>query len=144
MTQTEKSRAVVQRYLAAMDEGKLDAACDLVAEGLVNHAAIPEAQGRAGLRVIADKVREAFPDARFRVHDVIADGDRVAVRLTFTGTHTGPLRFVRIPLPATGRHVEVDHVHVFRVDGERIVEHWGLRDDLVQLRQLGIERVPGT
>ena len=54
--QTEKSRALVNRYFAAVNARDIDALTDLVAEGLVNHAALPEAQGRNGMRNIFEKL----------------------------------------------------------------------------------------
>ena len=137
-TQTEQSRALVRRYLDAMNAHDIDALCALVAEGLVNHAAIPEAQGRQGMRKIVEKLGKAFPDATFKVEDVIAENDRVVCRLVFSGTHTGDLDFVRWPIKATGRRVEIDHLHVFRVKDDKIVESWACRDDLGLVRQLGV------
>lgn len=145
MTQTEKNRALVARYLEAINTRDIDAATALVAEGLVNHAAIPEAQGRAGLRKIFEKASKAFPDAKFTCEDVIADGDRVMARGKMSGTNTGDLEFTRWPLKATGRRFEVGHVHIFRIqstsEGDKIVEHWGYRDDFAMLGQLGVKAV---
>lgn len=137
MSTTDQSRDVVLRYVQALNAADLEAALAQCAEGLVNHAAIPEAQGRDGLRVIFSKLRRAFPDARFDVKDVIAENDRVVVRGVMTGTNTGDITFVRLPMRATGRRVEVEHLHVFRVHGDKIVEHWACRDDFALLRQLG-------
>jgi steroid delta-isomerase-like uncharacterized protein len=141
MTQTEKSREIVTRYLEAINARDIDAATSLVSEGLVNHAALPEAQGRAGLRMIFEKLGKAFPDAKFTVEDVIVDGNRVVARGKMAGTNTGDLEFTRWPLKATGRRIEVGHVHVFRVEGDKIVEHWGYRDDFAMMRQLGVSGV---
>ena len=137
-TKIEHSKAVVRRFVDAMSRRDIEAAAGLVAEGLVNHAAIPEAQGRAGMRVIAAKLFSAFPDAAYALEEMFAEGDRVCCRTTFTGTHTGALEFVRMPLAATGRTVRNEAIHVYRVEGDSIVEHWACRDDMAMLRQLGV------
>lgn len=142
MSDTEKNRALVRRYIDAMNERDTNALTALVSDGLINHAALPEAQGRSGLRVIVEKLGKAFPDGKFVVEDVIAENDRVVCRMTFTGTNSGDLDFSRFPLRATGRRVQFEHLHVFRVEGDAIVEHWGYRDDFAMMRQLGI--TPGA
>jgi steroid delta-isomerase-like uncharacterized protein len=142
MNQTEKNRALIRTYVDAMNSHNIDAATALVTEGLVNHAAIPEAQGRAGFRRIAEKMNKAFPDGAFRVEDVIAENDRVVARMVFTGTQTGDIEFTRFPVKATGRRVEVDHVHVFRIEGDKVAEHWACRDDVGLMRQLGVLKEP--
>ena len=78
--------------------------------------------------------RAAFPDARFTVEDMIAEGDRVAARLTMRGTHLGPLNGV----PPTGRAVVVSGMSIERVADGRIVEGWNENDALGLLQQLGV------
>jgi predicted ester cyclase len=68
---------------------------------------------------------------------VISDGEKVVVRGTASGRHTGaggPLR----NLPITERDFRVQHIHIFRVAGGKIAEHWACCDDLGQLVQLGL------
>lgn len=77
--------------------------------------------------------REAFPDARFTVEDMVAEGDVVAARLTMRGTHQGPLNGI----PATGREVVVTGMSFERVVDGRIVEGWNENDALGMLAQLG-------
>lgn len=57
------------------------------------------------------------------------------------GTHAGPLEFVNAPLAGTGRSFTTTHIHIFRVAGGKIVEHWAERDDLGLMKQLGV--LPG-
>ena len=84
--------------------------------------------------------RTAFPDARFTVEDLIAEGDRVAARLTMRGTHLGPMNGV----PATGRAVVVTGMSIERVANGRIVEGWNQNDALGLLTQLGVLPPPPT
>ena len=65
---------------------------------------------------------------------MIAEDDRVVVRLTMSGTHTGEF----FGIPPTGRRVTVPGAHILRVAGGKVAEHWGANDDLWFLRQLGV------
>jgi predicted ester cyclase len=78
----------------------------------------------------------AVPDSRWDVSDVLADRDRVAIRITWSGTYIGAhFRGWTIPAPAK---FAVEHVHIYRVAAGRLTEHWVVRDDLAMLRQLGV------
>ena len=131
------NRDLVRQSLDAFNRHDVDAAVDLVAEDLVNHSAIPEAQGRAGLFSIWEKLWTAFPDLAWTCEDVVAEGDRVVCRMRMRGSNTGPLRFARMPLPATGRTIDSEAIHIFRVADGKIVELWAQRDEVGMLRQLG-------
>ena len=135
---TNANKALVQRHFDALNAGDIDGFAATMAEDAINHAAVPQAQGRAGGRSIASKLRRAFPDMRVTVDDTIAEGDRVVCRVTVTGTHQGPLDFVKFPLAPTGKRFRTTHIHVFRVAGGAIVEHWAERDAVGMLQQLGV------
>ena len=137
MSMQAENKDLVRRWVKAMNDRDLDALLRDVAPNLVNHGAIPEAQGADGLRRIVGKVWEAMPDQRLTCEDVLADGDKVVCRVTLEGTQTGPLAFLRTPLPATGKACKSEQIHIFRVAGGKIVEHWVGRDDIGMLRQLG-------
>jgi predicted ester cyclase len=65
---------------------------------------------------------------------MIAEGDRVATKKTFTGTHAGDLG----EIAATGNRVTLQYVDIMRVRNGRIVEHWLSMDQLSLLQQLGV------
>ena len=79
-------------------------------------------------------LRAAFGSLRFEVEDEIAEGDKVVQVATMSGRHTGPLAG-REP---TGKKFAVRHVYIWRIADGKIVEHWGSRDDLGLLTQLGL------
>jgi predicted ester cyclase len=134
----DSNKDLIVRQFEAFNAGDIDGFAEGIAEDAVNHAAIPQAQGRAGARSIATKLRCAFPDMHITVDDVVAEGDKIVCRLTATGTHEGRLDFVKFQLPATGKRFRVTHIHVFRIAGGKVVEHWAERDDLGLLQQLGV------
>jgi len=63
----------------------------------------------------------ALTDPSFEIQDLVADGDRVVARSTLSFTHSGPL----FGVPATGRRYSFTQIEMWRVEGGRIVEHWG-------------------
>jgi predicted ester cyclase len=80
------------------------------------------------------QLHSTFGELRFDVEDEIAEGDKVVQLVTMSGRHAGPL-MGREP---TGRRFAVRHVYIWRIADGRIAEHWGSRDDLGMLRQLGL------
>ena len=86
-------------------------------------------------------VLDIGPDTHYHIDDIIAEGDKVAVRMTVSGTHTGPIR----DIPPTGKRISVDYVHWFRLADGKVAELWAVRDDLNEadlrgavLRQVGL------
>ncbi len=105
------------------------------AADMVNHAAIPEAQGAEGMRGLTRKLFAAFPDLTVKTEDIVAEGDRVIMRATFEGTQTGALEF-KHPLPASGKHMRIEQIHSFRFKDGKIVETWMTMDKQDLMKQL--------
>jgi len=103
---------------------------------------------RALIAKIVETWRTAFPDLRFEVDDEVVQRDAVVHLITCTGTHEGRFEHPAVGvLPPTGRSFKVDHMHIHRVRAGQIVHHWGTRNDLAMLQQLGVEiitRTPAT
>lgn len=76
----------------------------------------------------------AFPDLRVRIDDIVAEGDLVAVRATWTGTHRGPLP--SMPLPVTNRSFKFPGMVFWRVRDGKILERWATIDRLALQQQL--------
>jgi predicted ester cyclase len=118
--------------------GELDeeAARTYIAPDFVDHEASPGvAGGPAGYLSTARYMRGAFSEARWQVDDfLVADTfDKFACRVTFSGVHTGDF----LGIAPTGREVKVQHLHFYRVENGQAKEHWGARDELTLLRQIG-------
>ncbi len=129
------ARRFVEEVLARGDVGAID---ELVAPDFVDHQPFPGAPPtREGLFEALPLFRAAFPDGTFVIEDLFGEGDRVALRTTFRGTHHGEYAGV----PATGQAVEFTAIDILRIAGGRMAEHWGLADDLGLLMQLGV--MPG-
>lgn len=74
----------------------------------------------------------------FTINDVIAEGDRVVVRWTNEGTHIGEFA----GMPATGRTFSISGIDIYRVEGDKLAEHWHVVDQLSMLGQLGLLPAP--
>jgi steroid delta-isomerase-like uncharacterized protein len=130
----EENKALIRRFIEeAWNEHNQSIIEEVVAPDYLNHAAPPEHQrGIAGAKRTLDWLVAAFPDTRFDIEDIIADGDLVAIRGTNSGTHEGEFAGIS----PTGKHYAVEHMHWFRVAGGKIAEHWVVRDDLGMRQQL--------
>jgi steroid delta-isomerase-like uncharacterized protein len=88
--------------------------------------------GVDGVKQFFSMFRDAFPDVTVEIDEMVAEGDRVAVATTFTGTHEGELMGVA----PTGRRVSVTGIDIVRVADGKIAEHRGLTDIVGLMRQL--------
>jgi steroid delta-isomerase-like uncharacterized protein len=108
-----------------------------VAEDVVFHDQVRAGDlppGRAGVLEVMERMFTATPDLTMHVHQVLADGDMVAVRYTATGTHTGEFN----GFPPTGRAVRFEGIAIVRLEDGRIVEGWQEADELGLARRLGL------
>ncbi len=139
MAAEENKIAFRRTYDELLNQGNLAMADDVISPDFVNHEAPPgHNQGPDSMRALAGMLRSAFPDLHFTIEELIAEGDLVAGRLTMRGTHDGPL----MGMPPTGRPVEQARMHFVRFRDGKAIEHWGVRDDVGMLRQLGLMPEP--
>jgi predicted ester cyclase len=92
-----------------------------------------EVRGPEGVMALHHALMPAFPDMELPLHDFVAEGEKVLVRLTIHATHTGPFG----DLEPTGRRIEVPVLDLFQIRDGVFVEHWAQLDNLGMLRQLG-------
>ena len=113
------------------DDSVLD---ELVAEDMVNHAAGP--QGREGLRRILQTIDVDLGPVSFEQHHIIAEDDLVVQHVTLHGTHRASTMPLLDGMPVSGRAAAWTFIHIWRVAGGMIVEHWACRDDMGLVEQL--------
>ena len=80
----------------------------------------------------------AFPDQQWTIHDLVAEGDRVAARFTMRATHTGEFQGI----PATGRSISVWAFTIYRIADGKIAEEWAEFDAMGMMQQLGVIPAP--
>ncbi|NEA99235.1 flavin reductase [Streptomyces sp. SID13726] len=136
MTHTlDRSSLLRSAWRAAWDQGKVDALDDLLSPAYVRRRGpAGAAQSRDQFKDSIRAVREAFPDLRTEIEDVVEDGDRMAVRWRSTGRHTGAF----LGVPPTGKPVEISGATFARFDGTAVAEEWVTFDSRQLLEALGI------
>jgi steroid delta-isomerase-like uncharacterized protein len=136
----EGNKAVLRRLIEEVyNEGNLDVVDALMAPDIFDHAAVPEHQhGIDAFKHVMEWVREFSSDVHYDIDDILSEGEKVAVRMTQSGTHTGTVRGI----PPTGKRFSVDYVHWFRLANGKVAEMWAVRDDLTRLEQLDLIPAP--
>ena len=84
-------------------------------------------------------VEAGLSDYQIVIEDVIAEGDKVVVRISEGGVHTGEL----LGIPATGKRFQGTGIHIVRLENGKIAEHWREQDTLGTMQQLGVVSVLG-
>jgi predicted ester cyclase len=133
--------ALVRRLIEeGFNRGDLAVTDELISEELVEHQEFgpDHAPGAAGVRAVIASLRRAFPDFHLAIEDLAVSGDTVWLRMTGTGTQDGPF----MGHAPTGRRMRTTVFDALRVEGDRIVEHWGVPDRLGTLFQLGLAEPP--
>jgi predicted ester cyclase len=125
-------RALEEIYAQA----NLELADELVHPDFVDHEPrhAEGPTGPASVRSTVERLHGAFGDLSFTVEDELAESDKVVQRVTMSGRHTGAL-MGRGP---NGGQFAVRHIYIWRIADGKLVEHWGSRDDLGLLQQLGL------
>jgi predicted SnoaL-like aldol condensation-catalyzing enzyme len=137
----EENKALVRRFVDEVQSGgNIDLIDEICSPAFVNHSAPPELPAdREGIKIVTNMFRGAFPDSYFTVEDMIAEGDKVATRKTFHGTHEGEF----MGIPPTGRGVSMGLIDIVRISEGQVVEHWSVGDNLGMMQQLGVIPQPG-
>ncbi|HVZ02816.1 MAG TPA: ester cyclase [Dongiaceae bacterium] len=132
MNQSEANKALVREHYDATANAYRPSAIDRqVAPDFIDHGN-PDIVGPEGVKAHVKALRTAFPDLSVTIEDMVAEGDLVAVRGTWRGTHQGTFRGV----PAIGRKVEFSGMVFWRIGGGQIRERWGLIDTPILMQQL--------
>ena len=125
---TDEDKAIARRVYEIISAGDFEKAVEIVDAEAPDNELLP---GDPPAKLIDTfmatfkEAREGFPDLSVTVEDVMAEGDRVAARVTMRGTHRGEFQGIA----PTGKRVEVRAIDMFRISNGKIVEHWGHADD---------------
>jgi predicted ester cyclase len=135
-SETERNKSVIRRFVEEVQNKKDWGVYDELNDPeFVNHSAPPGIPSdREGGKVYLGAFLNAFPDCHFTVDDMIAEGDQVVTKKTFTGRHEAEFAGI----PPTGKRVTLQFVDIMRVRDGRIVEHWLSMDQLSLMQQLGV------
>jgi steroid delta-isomerase-like uncharacterized protein len=125
---TEENKAIARRVYEIISTGDFDRAEEIVDPDAPDNELLPDDPPAKLIDTFEEtfsEAREAFPELTVRVEEVMAEGDRVAARMTMHGTHRGEFQGIA----PTGKRVEVRAIDMFRISNGKIVEHWGHADN---------------
>jgi len=131
----EKNKKIITRYYDEVwNQGNLDVLDDILDPEYINHnPGLPNPiPGPDGLKPIVAAMRTGLPDLRFEINDMLLTPDKVAIRCTMHGTHTGEL----FGIPSTGKKVCINQMQIEYIKNGKIIEHWRVSDDLME--QIGV------
>ena len=132
---TEQITALANRIVEGINQKDLSVLDEAVAADAVDHAVPPGMpQSRETAKQFLGMFLAAFPDFHHTTEFTVAEGDRVAQRLTASGTMTGEF----MGMPPTGKHATWTETHVSRFANGKFVEHWASIDQVGMLQQLGL------
>ena len=130
----ENNKKVVVDFFDALRNGDGTAIDRLTTKDFVFHVENGTDIGKAAFIKLVTGAVTAFPDHSSSIDDMVAEGDKVAVRMTSTGTHRGRLG----KFAPTGKYFSIKEYFFLRLENGRIAEDWGLKDALGHYQQLGI------
>ena len=128
---TDANKALVRRFITEVfEQGRPEAVDELCADDFIGHTW--GNADKAGLKQAMARVASALADAHFQLDDVIAEDDRVAVRVTATARQVGEF----MGIPASGRSYTIGEIHIFRLRDGKFSEHWHEFDRTGLIQQL--------
>ena len=134
------NKGIVRRVIEeSWSNGNMSVVDELVSSDFVDHDPPPNSDlhGPEGVKHVAQMFRSGFPDLKVNIEQLLEEGDKVAVRYTFTGTNTGNL----LDIQPTNNRLNVASTDIYRVSNGKIAERWGGFDTLGLLEQLGIVKL---
>jgi C-1 hydroxylase len=126
----DENKAVVCKFIEAYNRRKLNLIDEFVSPDYIDHS---NNVGREGLKQLIIIGLNAFPDWHETVEDIIAEGDKVWVRLSYTGTHKGDFT----GLSPTGKKITSKAVDIYRIANGKLAEYWNVTDNINILKQVG-------
>lgn len=132
---SDGNKSLVRRIYDSVNRNDIDALGAAIADDVIEHDEFPGfEQTKSGVLHFFRDLHASFSGFTMTVEDMIAEGDKVFVRATMTGTHQGEF----FGIPATGRSISVPLADFFRIRDGQVAEHWGVTDSGVMMQQLGV------
>lgn len=138
---SQENKALVQRFVEeSFNQGNLNVVDEVYAPSFISHDPDHPEEVRSPeyAKQFVGIYRSAFPDGHAVVEDLISEGDRVAYRWTYYGTHQGEL----MGIAPTGEQVTIAGITIYRISGGKVEEEWNNFDQLGLLQQLGVASSP--
>lgn len=133
-TASSTARATAEQIMQRLDARDLDGVVERSTQDARFHGFAPQTLDSNGYHQMMSGLLNAFPDSRFPIDDIVAEGNRVAVRHHMEGTHQKEFQGI----PPTGKRVRVDAIVLFQMEDDRAKEVWLNADFLGLMQQLGV------
>jgi steroid delta-isomerase-like uncharacterized protein len=140
---TEQNKAVFRRMVEEVfNRGNIALIDEIMAPDFMEREELPPGfpPGREGVKLLTQMLRSAFPDFKATIEDMLAEGDKVMIRMTWSGTQQGEFMGV----PPTGKRMSIQVIDIVRFSDDKAVEHWGVMDSMGMMQQLGAIPAPGA
>ena len=134
---TEKNKTIQRRFQDIWNKGDFSIIEEIWDKDFVNHNV--KAKGFESIRQFVTVYHNAFPDVEFKIDDQIAEGDKVVMHYTITGTHKGDFQGIA----PTGKSIKITGIAIHRIANGKIVEIWANWDALGLMQQLGAISMTG-
>ncbi len=133
----KRNVALIRHLYEEIDKGNEAVLEKVYASGFIKHDAASESPSPPGLSALKEgfaRFAAAFPESEHIIEDIVAEGDKVVVRVTGRGVHRGEY----LGVAPTGKRVRMSGIAIYRIAGGKIVEEWSVSDRLTFHRQLGL------
>ena len=127
----EENKKIVRKTIEVVNTQELSSIEKMVAPDFIDHTR--QMQGPEGLKQFLSMIFRSFPDFHLTIEDMIAEGDKVWVRLTITATHTSEF----YGLAPTGNKFTEPSVWIYRIVNGKVVEGWDVQDELDFYKKIG-------
>jgi predicted ester cyclase len=135
---TESNKSVIRNMLLMIESGDTKDLDKYIAANWVNHdPSLPPMKGLEGAKQLAD-LWSGFSDKKVTIEDAVAEGDRVAMRFSITGKHTGAM----MGIAPTGKSIHISGTGIFRIVDGKATDNWVNFDALGLMQQLGVVPMP--
>jgi predicted ester cyclase len=136
----EWNKEVIRKYQERINSGDTKGAVEYISDEMMNFGRVV---GKKGIELVLNDVFVTFPDWQAETLEMVAVGNAVILRQKLTGTHLGMGKHrvnggMLAGVQPTGKRFEVTHMHWYILRDGKIVGHYGNRDDLGMMQQLGL------
>lgn len=135
------------KFLRVVDEawnkGNLNALEELHSPDYIeHHAPFPDVDGLDAFKQMVIGARTTYPDFHITIHELIREGDKLAARWSWTGTHLGQTR--QFAISPTDKQITLTGSQILHIEGNKLIEGWQFADNLGLLQQFGLTPQPAT
>ena len=128
-------KAIIKKIFEdVLNNNNLSTADEILHPEYTNYSMPAPSKGPEGFKQVIGMFKNAFPDLHITLEDIITEGDKIATRGYWTGTHKGDF----MGIPATGKTVKVPYIDIWNAENGKLKENWVQMDMLGLMQQFGV------